>query len=152
MGQWHKKFYFVGSVFLLIHTVHTLRKRERAHVQSTLYKMKSLFQLQKLRFHGQWATLFHIRFLLSTYVVPSPLAASKKEPQKPGICANTSRWRGSRAPGMGPGVNTCGWVGGPGKGGLMRWWLHLLLMGGGLVPTGTQVTLHPPPPFISQCA
>jgi hypothetical protein len=56
---------------------------------------------------------------------------------------------GSRAPGMGPGVNTC--AGGPGKGGLMRWWVHLLLMGR---LSSHRLSGHPPPfPLsIPQCA
>ncbi len=46
--------------------------------------MKSLLQLLKLRFHGQWTTLFHTRFLLGTYLLPirflDPMAASKIGP------------------------------------------------------------------------
>jgi hypothetical protein len=47
--------------------------------------MKSLFQPLKLRFHRQWATLFHGQFILGSYLIPirflAPIAASKIGPQ-----------------------------------------------------------------------
>jgi hypothetical protein len=46
--------------------------------------MKSLYQLLKLRFHWQWATLFLTRFPLHSSFVPTrflaPMAASKIGP------------------------------------------------------------------------
>ncbi len=67
---------FHRNRFLLYEKNNTLRKRVSGH----MYQMKSLFQLLKLRFHGQWATLFHTRFLFGDSSVPSPMAASKIGP------------------------------------------------------------------------
>ncbi len=56
-------------------------EKERGHMQ----QMKSLFQLLKLRFHRQQATLFHGQFILGSYLIPvrflAPMATSKIGPQ-----------------------------------------------------------------------
>ncbi len=94
---------------------HTLRKRERSHVQDEKSIPVSKIEVS-------WAMgdciLYSVptRYLRGCYSVPSPHSRFyKKGPQKLEICANTcGRGGGSRAPCMGPGVNTCGW-GGLGK-------------------------------------
>jgi hypothetical protein len=37
-------------------------------------KEESIFDnsVPKLRFHGQWTTLYHTRFILGSYLVPTP--------------------------------------------------------------------------------
>ncbi len=37
--------------------------------------MKSLFQLLMLRFYGQWIALFHTRYPLGSYLVPTRFLA-----------------------------------------------------------------------------